>query len=192
MNRVMLATSLGLSSVAVTAAPVLYNIDPGHTYPSFEADHNGGLSIWRGKFRSSKGAVQLDREAKSGTVDIEIDAASIDFGHDGMNARAKSLPDLFDVEKYPTISYKGRFSKFNGDAPSEVDGELTLHGVTKPVKLTINSFLCKPNRVSKKEVCGADASAAFNRADFGITFGQEVGFKMDAKIAIQVEGIKAD
>lgn len=194
MGKLALGTALAwlALSVGASASPVAYNIDPGHTYPSFAADHNDGLSIWRGKFRSTKGTVTLDREAHSGQVNIEIDATSIDFGHDGMNARAKSDPALFDVGKYPTISYQGTFSKFAGDVPTEVDGQLTLHGVTKPVKLVINSFLCRPNRVSKKEVCGADAAATFNRADFGITFGQEVGFRMAAKIEIQVEAIKVD
>ncbi len=191
MKKTILAMSLALVSSAALAAPTLYNIDPGHTYPSFEADHKGGLSLWRGKFNNSSGTITLDREAKTGSVDITIDTTSIDFGHDKMNAHAKSN-QIFDVEKFPTATYKGKFAKFNGDAPTEVQGELTLHGVTKPVTLTINSFLCKVDAMSKKEVCGADASATFNRADFGVNFGQQYGFKQDVKILIQVEAAKAE
>jgi polyisoprenoid-binding protein YceI len=187
------ASIVGLAGAAgiASAEPATYNIDPGHTYPSFEADHNGGLSVWRGKLRSTKGTIHLDRAAHTGDVDVTMDTASIDFGNDKMSAHAKTA-DMFDVEKYPTATYQGKISKFNGDAPAEVDGNLTLHGVTKPVKLTINSFLCKPNMMTKKEVCGADASGTFNRADFGISFGQQMGFKMDVKIAIQIEAGKAD
>lgn len=182
---------VGLASGTCIAAPAQYNIDPTHTFPSFEADHQGGLSIWRGKLRTTKGTVTLDREARSGEVDIAMDAASIDFGYDKMTERAKSA-EIFDVVKYPTILYRGKFSKFNGDVPVEVDGMLTLHGVTKPLKLTIGSFMCKISAGTKRDVCGADATAAFNRADFGVDFGQSLGFKMDVKIEIQVEAIKVE
>jgi len=69
---------------------------------------------------------------------------------------------------------------------------LTLHGVTKPVTLTINSFKCIQHPMLKKQVCGADASGSFNRADFGVNYGQQYGFKQDVLLHIQVEGVKAD
>jgi len=185
MIRMAIALSLAVSGAAL-AAPVTYEIDPNHTYPSFEADHGGGMSVWRGKFNASKGTVTLDLAAKKGEVDITIDAASVDFGHDRMNEHAKAA-DIFDVAKFPTITYKGAFSKFNGDVPAEVDGQLTMHGVTKPVKLTLNSFMCRTNATTKRETCGADASATFNRADFGVNMGQTMGFKQEVKLAIQVE-----
>jgi polyisoprenoid-binding protein YceI len=165
-----------------------YAIDSSHTYPSFEADHFGGLSVWRGKFNKSEGSIVVDRAAKTGTVDITIDAASIDFGNDALNAHARK-PEMFDTAKFPTATYKGKLV-FKGDTPASVDGELTLHGVTKPVKLSINKFMCKINPMSKKEVCGADASAIFKRSDFGVNYGDSYGFNMDVKLAIQVEGIK--
>ena len=185
-------TTLSLCALAASAlaAPTVYNIDPNHTYPSFAADHNGGLSVWRGKFKSSKGTVSLDRAAHTGTVDITVDASSIDFGNDKLNEHAKS-DAMFDVAKFPTATYQGTISKFNGDSPTEVDGNLTLHGVTKPVKLMINSFLCKTNPNTKKETCGADASASINRGDFGITFGSPT-FNMGVKLDIQVEAAKAE
>ncbi len=68
---------------------------------------------------------------------------------------------------------------------------MTLHGVTKPLTLKINSFLCKQNPMSKKEVCGADASAEFDRSDFGINYGEKYGFKMGVQLQIQVEGSPA-
>ncbi len=191
MIKTASSIALMMVSASVLAAPAVYEIDSSHTYPSFEADHQGGLSLWRGKFNSSKGSVTLDRAARSGEVNITIDTASLDFGHEKMNEHAKSA-EMFDVAKYPTATYKGKFSKFNGDVPTEVQGDLTLHGVTKPVKLAINSFLCKPNPMTKKESCGADASATFSRADFGINYGQQFGFKQDVKLAIQVEATKAD
>ena len=83
-------------------------------------------------------------------------------------------------------------SKWNGTAPAEVDGQFTMKGVTKPLKLTINSFLCKPNPMNRKETCGADASATFMRDDFGVDYGKSMGFKMDTKLRISIEAVKAD
>jgi polyisoprenoid-binding protein YceI len=185
------AASATFAAGAALANAATYNIDPTHTYPSFEADHMGGLSKWRGKFEKSSGQVTLDRAAKSGTVDIKIDASSIDFGNSKLNEHAKS-PEMFDVQAFPDATYKGKFSKFNGDTPTEVDGVLTLHGVSKPVKLEIREFKCIQHPMLKREACGADAVAQINRADFGIDYGAKYGFKQDVKLAIQVEAVKAD
>jgi polyisoprenoid-binding protein YceI len=190
MNRIVLASMAALVSASAFAAPVTYVLDPQHTYPSFEADHMGGLSVWRGKFTATSGKVVFDKAAKSGSLEVTVDMSSVDFGMPKLNEHAKSA-EIFDVTKYPTATFTGKFTKFNGDAPAEAQGTLNMHGVTKPVTLTINSFLCKPNPMNKKEVCGADASATFNRADFGVNFGEKYGFKMDTKLLIQVEGSPA-
>jgi polyisoprenoid-binding protein YceI len=190
MKYALPVAMLALMTGSAIAAPVTYDVDPNHTYPSFEADHFGGLSVWRGKFDKSSGTIVFDKDKASGTVDITIDAASIDFGHAKLNDHAKS-PEIFDVAKFPTATYKGTLAKFKDGAPTEVEGQLTLHGVTKPVKLTINQFKCMVNPMSKKEVCGADASATFNRSDFGVNFGDKFGFKQEVKLQIQVEGVRA-
>jgi len=187
MKAILFAGALALTATTAFAAPATYKIDPGHTYPSFEADHMGGLSILRGKFNSSSGTITLDKEAKTGTVDITIDIASLDFGHDKLNEHALKEPLMFDVAKYPTATYKGKISKWGATGPTEVTGDLTLHGVTKPVTLTINQFLCKEHPMKKLEVCGADASATFSRYDFGMTYAQQMGFKPEVKLAIEVE-----
>ena len=187
--KTTLFTLLALAGGAALAAPVSYKIDSSHTYPSFEADHMGGLSVWRGKFRNTTGTVQLDAAARSGAIDITVDTTSIDFGYDKLNVHVKSA-DMFDVVKFPTATYKGTFSRFKGQAPTEVSGELTLHGVTKPVKLVIRSFMCKPNPMTKIETCGADATAVLDRADFGIDYCKGYGFSMKVNLAIQVEAAK--
>ena len=184
------AALLALMTGTALAAPVTYDVDPNHTYPSFEADHFGGLSVWRGKFDKSSGSIVLDKDKGAGKVNITVDASSIDFGNQKLNEHARS-PEMFDVTKFPEAVYKGTLEKFKGGAPTEVKGELTLHGVTKPVTLTINQFKCIINPMSKKEVCGADASGTFNRSDFGISFGDKYGFKQEVKLQIQVEGVRA-
>ena len=121
--------------LAAAALPVLampagaadrFTIDPQHTFPSIEFSHMG-LSVWRGKFDKSSGDITLDRDGKSGTVDIAID---------------------------PAATYRGRL-KFGGGELKAVEGEETLLGVTRPVTLTVNSFRCMPHPMLKKEVCGA-------------------------------------
>lgn len=169
-----------------------YSIDPDHTYASFEVPHISQISNWRGKFdRTQSGTITLDRAKKTGSVDIVIDTTSIDFGHEKMNKHAKSA-DFFDVEKFPTATYHADTVKFDGDSPSEVDGQLTLHGVTKPVVLKINSFKCITHPVLKVPYCGADASAEFDRSDFGIGYGVQMTGTGKVKIQIQVEAKQDD
>ena len=191
MKATLLAGALTLTAVSALAAPVTYKMDPAHTYPSFEADHMGGVSKWRGKFNSTSGTFTVDKEAKSGTVDLSIDVASVDFGNDKLNEHSLKEAAMFDVAKFPTATYKGKVSKWGANGPEEISGDLTLHGVTKPVTLKVNSWLCKQNPMSKKEVCGADAEATFNRGDFGVNYGLQMGFKPDVTLRIEVEGSPA-
>ena len=185
----LLLLILGVTSA--TAAPTTYNLDPDHTHPSFEVDHFGGLSTWRGTFKKTTGAVEIDSVAKTGTVDVVIDTATVDFAQDKLNEHVSS-PEMLDVSKFPTAEYKGKFVEFANGAPTTIAGVLTLHGVSKPVTLTINSFKCFEHPMLKKQVCGADASGTFNRADFGVNYGQQYGFKQDVLLRIQVEGVKVD
>ncbi len=182
---VLLATAAGSASAAVDH----YTIDPAHTYPSFEAPHIAGISIWRGKFNKTSGSVTLDRANKTGSVNIVVDTTSVNFGNEKMDEHAKS-PDFFDVAKYPTATFKSDSIKFDGDTPVAVDGQFTLHGVTKPLTLKINSFKCIPHPMLKVEDCGADASAEFNRADYGIDYGVQFTGSPMVKLAIQVEALK--
>ncbi len=182
-----LASFIGLSAIA---APVTYVLDPSHTYPSFEADHFGGVSVWRGKFDTSSGKVVLDQAALTGSIEVTVDVNSIDFGNPKLNEHAKS-PEIFDAAKYPTATYSGKFTKWNGTSPTEATGTFTLHGVTKPLTLKINSFKCFINPMSKKQVCGADASARLDRSDYGVDYGKAYGFAQWVNLEIQVEGSPA-
>jgi len=186
MRSFFSAVFLAFSPVVSFAAVENYTVEPSHTYPSFEASHMG-ISFWRGKFNGTTGKVSLDRAAKTGSVEIRIDANSVDFGHDKMNEHARG-EDFFNVEKFPLITYKGTIV-FTGNSPSEVDGELTMLGVSKPLKLTINSFKCIPHPFFKNEVCGADVSGSFDRIDFGMNYAAKYGPTL-AKLAIQVEALK--
>lgn len=181
-----LAGTAALMTGVAHAAPVKYVIDAGHTYPSFTVDHMGGVSKWRGKFNTNSGTIVLDKEAGTGTVEIKIDTRSVDFGHDRMNQHTMSA-DMLDVEKFPEATYVGKLVNFKDGKPTAVEGTLTLRGVSKPVNLRIESFLCKINPRNQQEVCGADAYGSFNREDFGISYGKSNGFDMGVEVQIQVE-----
>jgi polyisoprenoid-binding protein YceI len=178
------------AAASASAFAQTYTIDPGHTYPSFESDHMG-ISTFRGKFTKTKGSVTLDRATKTGTVDIVVDTSSIDFGHAKLNEAAKSK-DLFNVEQFPTATYKGKSIKFDGDKPVAVDGEFTLLGVTRPLTLKINKFKCMDNPFYKREVCGADVSGEFDRTAYGMNYGVPKFSAPEIKLAIQVEAVKSE
>jgi len=194
MNYATLCALFAISGLA-SASPVTYTIDPNHTHPEFEADHLGGVSIWRGLFKRTSGTIILDAAAQTGTLDVAIDIASVEFGNDKLNEEAVSstAPPIFEAQKYPTAYYKGTLGGFINGFPTRVAGLLTLHGITKPVALQIASFKCVVDLpATQKHVCGADASGTFNRADFGITVGQRYGFKMEVTLHIQVEAMKVE
>ncbi|CAM4134749.1 YceI family protein [Roseateles saccharophilus] len=176
-----------LAAALAQAAPVSYQIDPMHTYPSFEADHMG-LSFWRGKLTKNTGSIVFDKADGSGSVDVQMNLAAIDFGLAAMNDWARGK-EFLNVDKNPTASFKGRFAGDSGGMPARLVGELTLNGQTRPVTLAIHRLKCIPHPLYKRELCGADASGHFNREDFGLTAGKDWGFDMDVQLRIQVEAI---
>ncbi len=190
-QRAVLGISCAVATTVVFAEPVTYEVDPRHTFPSFEADHQGGISVWRGKIERSSGTIVIDREARTGTVNVTMDMDTINFGMDAMTEHAKA-DDILDVAQFPTASYAGTLMNFTKDGePTTVEGELTLHGVTQPVDLQINRFRCHTNN-SGTDVCGADLSTTFSRDDFGVTFGLANGFLMYVNLQIQVEAHRVE
>ena len=183
----LVALTIAASGTAAAASGV-YKIDPDHTFPSFEADHLGGLSVWRGKFNKTSGTITLDKVGGKGNVDVTVDMDSADFGHEKLNEVAKGK-ELFETNTYPRATYKGKLGGFVGGKPTRVDGELNLHGVSRPLVLKINSFKCMPHPMFKREVCGADALGSFKRDAFGMAAGKDYGFRMDVTLRIQVEAL---
>ena len=155
------ATSIGFSAIS---APETYMPEKNHTNAKFEYNHFG-YSNQQHHFDGVSGKIVIDREAKSGSVDIVIDVKSVNTGIEKFNAHLKS-DDFFDAEKFPGITYKSSKLRFDGDKLVSVDGDLTIKGVTRPVALIVTSFSCKPHPISKKEGCGANATTKIKRSDF--------------------------
>jgi polyisoprenoid-binding protein YceI len=182
-----LAATALFATAAAQAAPVTYNIEPMHTYPSFEADHMG-ISTWRGKFDKTSGSITMDRDAGTGSLTIVVDMKSADFGLEAMNKAARSN-ELFDAAKYPKATFKGTLEGFTGGVPSRAVGTLEMHGKTNPVTLDIKKFKCIPHPMFKREACGADVYATLDREQFGMDAGKAYGFSMAVDLRIQVEAI---
>ena len=179
---------IALLPIPGLAAPMTYTIDPDHTHPVFETDHLDGLSVWRGLFAKTSGQIILDKTAQVGSVDITVDPASVETGQDQLD-KVIAGPEFLDAAHYPAVHYSGKLAGFVKGTPTKVTGELTLHGITRPLTLKILSFKCMPHPVFKREVCGADALAQFDRDDFGIDMGKQYGFRMQTTLRIQVEAI---
>ncbi len=185
----LIALALAASfSSAVFAAPETYNIDPNHTMPRFEYSHMG-FSQQLSRFDKVTGSVTLDRAAKSGSVDVTIDAKSVDTGSSQFNEHIQGK-DFLDTTTYPTITFKSTAVKFNGDAVASVEGNLTVKGVTKPVTLTVQSFKCMPHPMLKKEACGATATTVIKRSDFNAgMYAPLVGDEVT--LTLPIEAIKS-
>ncbi len=186
-----LACALMISgfTTAALAVPQVYTVDPLHTFPTFFAAHHG-VSHWSGKFNKTSGKVWLDREHSTGKIDITIDTSSINFGVPILDKIMQGV-DYFDTAKYPTATYKSESITFSNGMPVGADGQLTLKGVTKPVKLKIGHFACIKNPMFNLEECGGDASADFDRAQFGLTKAVEGG-DSTVHLVIQVEAYLGD
>lgn len=164
MNKlVAIAFAASLSSAAL-AAPETYIIEGSHTMPRFEYSHFG-YSTQVSRFDKTSGTIILDRAAKSGSVDVVIDASSVNTGFPLFNKHIQE-EDFFDTAKYPSITFKSNSLKFDGDKLASVDGDLTIKGVTKPVTLTVTSFHCMPHPMRKKDACGANATTKIKRSEF--------------------------
>jgi polyisoprenoid-binding protein YceI len=133
MNCATACTFLAISGLA-SASPVTYTIDPNHTHPEFEVDHLGGVSVWRGLFKRTSGTIVLDATAQTGTLDVDIDVASVEFGNDKLNEEAvnSTAPPIFEVQKYPTAHYKGTLGGFVKDMGSKWKSHSTFR--LKPSK----------------------------------------------------------
>jgi polyisoprenoid-binding protein YceI len=183
MKKILLMASLVILPVNTLLA-ASYTVDPGHTYVSFAINHLG-FSTMRGKFDKQSGSLDYDHASKKASVTIEIDAASIDTGHDKRDQHLIS-PDFLNAVEHPTITFKSTKASWNGDKLASVIGNLTILGVSKPVTLQVNSINCGEHPFSKKQVCGFDATGSIKRSDFGVNYGlPAIGEVLDLQIELE-------
>jgi polyisoprenoid-binding protein YceI len=170
-----------------------YDLDPAHCGASFKVRHMM-ISNVHGKFTGLKGSVDFDPGKPSATtIEATISAATIDTGEPKRDEHLKS-PDFFDVAKYPTLAFKSKSVTKTGDNKYKIAGDLTIHGVTKPVVLDVETTPEVKDPWGNSRF-GASANTSVNRTDFGLTWNKalETGGVLvgdDIDITLELELVK--
>ena len=185
MQKSLAALIVSLAAAApALAAPVTYTVDNTHTFPRFSYSHFG-YSTQLSRFDTTRGTVVYNAAAKTGSVDITIDAKSVNTGYATFNEHIQG-EDFLDTAKFPTATFKSTKVIFKGDKPVKVEGNLTLKGVTKPVTLTVTSFQSMAHPMLKKPAIGANAFTVVKRSDFGAgKYAPYVGDEVRIDIALE-------
>jgi polyisoprenoid-binding protein YceI len=194
MRKLAVLTVAAALPLSAAAAPENYTFDPYHTYVSFSVDHLG-FSTMYGRFNKTAGKMTFDAAAKTGSLEITVETASIDTGDSDRGSRPRSRDehlrnvDFFNVNEFPRMTFKSGGAIFSGDNPVELDGQVTLLGVTKPLALRIDRWKCGPNPFSKKPMCGGNASGSIKRTDFGMKYGVPA-FSDEIRLMVEFEAYK--
>ncbi|HEX8012199.1 MAG TPA: YceI family protein [Casimicrobiaceae bacterium] len=175
-------------ALPATAEEETYTIDPRHSQPYYEVRHLG-FSQQRGTFLKLSGTITLDRVAKTGTVNVLIDPASVRSSDPVLDNVLKSEA-YFNVERFPTLTFRSNDVRFDGDRVVEVVGDLTMLGVTRAVTLKVDDFACGVDPVFKRALCGAEVTTTIKRSDWGMTRGIPFAPADEVKIAIPVEAYR--
>lgn len=187
MSKLVASAVVVGSLLMPSAFAATYEVDPNHTFPSFEISHLG-FSTMRGRFNETKGTIEVDMEKQTGAVSIVINAATVDTAMAKRDEHLRS-PDFLNVAEFPEITYKSTKVTFNGKNKATVEGNLTIMGTSKPVTLDVTAINCGVHPMNKKEVCGFDAKASIKRSDFGITYGLPA-IGDDMVLLIEAEAVK--
>jgi polyisoprenoid-binding protein YceI len=172
-----------------TSASEQFRIDPNHAFVHFAVVHTGVSSV-RGRFSVPKGSASLDAAKQEATVTVEIDARSLDTGVKQLDGILIG-ESFFDVAKFRTATFSGRAVRFAEGVPTEFEGDLTIKGITRPLHLTAERFVCQQVTVLviKHYVCGGDLTANLKRSDFGLSKYLSM-VSDDVRLTISVEAIR--
>ena len=194
MRKLVTASLLALSlatATAASAAPATWTIDPNHSEVGFSIRHM--FSKVPGNFGKFQGAIVYDAQIpENSSVKVDIDASSINTRNEKRDNHLRS-EDFFDVAKFPTLTFVSTNVAAAGDNKLKVDGNLTMHGVTKPVTLFV-TFLGAGPTMNGEQRSGFEAITTLNRKDFGIVWNKTLdqGGTMlgdDVDIHLSVEGV---
>ena len=189
------AIALTLSVGAASAQAKDWKIDSAHSEADFAIKHMA-ISTVHGSFRGVSGMIHFDPSnvAKSG-VDASIDVNTVNTGVDGRDKHLKS-PDFFDTTKFPTMTFKSTGVAKSGEG-YKVAGDLTLHGVTKQVVLSLETPGKEQVGMDGKSIHrGFTATTTINRKDFGLTWNGSVKsgdavLSDDIKIELDIEAVQS-
>lgn len=196
MKKIIIAAVLAAPLTAVAQAEN-YVIDPFHTVPYFEIDHLT-FATMRGRFDRATGKFSIDRAAKSGSAEIVIPTEKLSTGDTDREGRPRTRDehlrsaDFFNVQEFPTMTFKSTRVVFKGEEPSAIEGNLTLLGVTKPLTLRLERWKCGSDMRTqgKRYQCGGNATGTFKRSDFGMKYGLPVAIGDEVKLWMSFYGFR--
>lgn len=175
-----------LGFAGATHAEEKYSVDPVHSTVIFKITHFN-MAPFYGRFNEPTGNFVLDEDPAKTSFNFEIQADKVDTANEKRNAHLKG-PDFFNAKQFPTITYKSNKVTKAPNGAYEVEGDLTLHGVTKPVKVTIEKTGQGKDPMGK-ERAGLAATFTIRRADFGISF-MPGALGDDVTLMTGIEGLK--
>jgi polyisoprenoid-binding protein YceI len=187
LSAIALASLMSTGAASAAAPAGNYKIDPVHSVAYFEVGHAGGISRFMGRFNDMSGDLVVDTPEKSKIrVDVKVD--SVDTKNEGLDKHLKS-PDFFNAVQFPTLSFVSSAVTLNGSGEGTVAGNLTLHGVTKPVTFKLKEIGAGNGPRGDSRV-GYTASTTIKRSDFGIAYGIPKAATDDVDLRINIEAIK--
>lgn len=196
MRRSLILLAAGLMSTSAWATPQTYEFDPVHSIPHFSVEHLGFATI-RGRFDKAAGKATIDTVAKTGSVEFRIQAASVNSGDgtraDGRRSRDDHMKsaDFFNVAEFPELIFRSTRVNFKGDAVESVEGNFTMLGVTKPIKIAVTQWKCGPHPFNKRAMCGAELDTTIKRSEWGMKFGVPTAVGDAVRITFGIEAAAA-
>jgi polyisoprenoid-binding protein YceI len=182
--KLLALLALSLSIVSLSQADEIYKTDPEHTFVSFSYRHLN-YSVQTSRFDAVSGIVRVNDKNDGGSVEMTINTNSISTGSPTFNHILQS-EDFFSSEKFPLATFKSDSIIFNQDDISAIYGELTIKGITKPVRIEVDHFNCSRNLLTLQYMCGANASAKIRRSDFDLgKYTPFVGDEVTLNIVIE-------
>lgn len=166
----------------------VYTIDITHAYAHFGVSHLGYSTMY-GRIDTTGGSFRFDQDSLTGSIEVMLDPASIDTGHEERDNHLRS-PDFLNVVEFPEMRFVADNVVLTGTG-GMIDGELTLHGQTRPVSLTVTGWRCADNPMSGRPTCGFDAVGELQRSEFGMRYAvPAIGDTL--QLMIGIEGVRAD
>lgn len=187
IRKLVAATALAFAAVSAQAADT-YKFDPGHTQVQFQYNHLGYSNIV-GSFTKVEGAVELDTtDLTKSSVNVTVSIDSVATGVAKLDEHLKAA-DFFDAAKFANATFKSTKVEKSGDKGLKVSGDLTIHGITKPVAFDVTINAIGEHPMQKKPAAGFDATAVVKRSDFGMT-KYVPNVSDEVKIRVTTEAVK--
>ena len=191
MSLAIAAAGLALCASSFAAAPApagAYKIDAAHSVAYFEVGHLGGVSRFMARFNDIGGDLVVDAAPEKSRIKVDVRTDSIDTKHEGLDKHLKS-PDFFNAVQFPTMSFASTAVTLNAAGEGSVAGNLSLHGVTKPVTFRLRHVGTGKGMKGEQRV-GYVATATIKRTDFGMGYGVPGAATDEVDLRINIEAVK--